>query len=88
MKKIIPLISSLFCVLLILYFWDLIKLPYNENNLIIGNYYYNKINPLNDTIRFLIFLTIPFLIYLIFFKKYYENTYSLKIKSENYFLKF
>jgi len=87
-KKIIPLISSSFCVLLILYFWDLIKLPYNENNLIIGNYYYNKINPLNDTIRFLIFLTIPFLIYLIFFKKYYENTYSLKIKSENYFLKF
>ena len=88
MKKIIPLISSLFCVLLILYFWDLIKLPYNENNLIIGNYYYNKINPLNDTIRFVIFLTIPFLIYLIFFKKYYENTFSLKIKSEDYFLKY
>lgn len=88
MKKIIPLVLSFLCMLLILYFWNLIKLPYNEDNLIIGNYYFNKINPLNDTIRFLIFLTIPFLVYLILYYKYYSNSYSLNIRSENYFLKY
>ena len=88
MKKITPLILSAISVLLILYFWNFIKLPYDENNLIIGNYYFNKINPSNDTIRFLFFLIIPFLVYLVSYLKFYKNNYSLKINSENYFLKY
>ena len=87
MKKIIPFISSFIAAYIILIFWDKIKLPYDENNIIIGNYYYNKINPLNDTIRFLTFLTIPFFVYLLLFIKFNKNILGLNPKNENYFLK-
>ena len=86
MKKIIPLLSSFTCAFIILIFWDKIKLPYDENNLIIGNYYYNKINPLNDTIRFLTFLIVPFLVHLLLFIKFNDNILSLNPKSNDYFL--
>ena len=36
--------------------WDIIKLPYNESNLIIGEYYYKKLSPQNNLLRFLFFI--------------------------------
>ena len=86
MKKIIPFLTSFICAFLILLFWDKIKLPYDESNLLIGNYYDNKINPLNDTIRFLIFLVFPFLVYLLTFIKLNKDIFSLNPKNKNYFL--
>ena len=45
MKKKIPLILSFFTLVVISFFWDHIKLPYDENNVIVGNYYYKKQGP-------------------------------------------
>jgi len=63
-KKFLPLILSLLVVLTVIIFWEYIKLPYNNENIIIGEHYYNKYNPLNDKIRFLLLIIIPSLVYI------------------------
>ena len=65
MKKYFPLLLSLSFLITVVFLWDYIKLPYDKENVIIGEYYYKKFNPLNDTVRFLLFILIPSLIYLI-----------------------
>ena len=86
MKKKIPLILSFFTLVVISFFWDHIKLPYDENNVIVGNYYYKKFNPLNDTIRFLLFIIAPCLVYLISYLNLSKEVCSLKYSSKDYFL--
>lgn len=86
MKKILPLLISILFFSIIIFFWDNIKLPYDESNVIVGNYYYNKINPLNDLIRFIVLITIPTLVYLFFYLNLESNFLSINLKSKNYFL--
>lgn len=88
MKKKIPLFFSFLLIALISFFWDFIKIPYDENNLIIGEYFYKKHNPLNDTIRFLIFIILPVICYLILFLKINnkDEIFNFKI-NHNHFLK-
>ena len=88
MKKYFPLISSLFFLILAVFLWDQIKLPYNSGNEISGEYNVKKFNPLNEIVRFLSFILIPSAVYL--FSYLYVNnkeTYNFSIKSQNYFLK-
>ena len=87
-KKYLPLFISFFFLFLIIYFWNHIKLPYDINNRILGEYFYNKYNPLNDTIRFLIFIGIPAFIYLYFYLKVNaDDTLSIKKNNKDFFLK-
>ena len=86
MKKYLPIFLSFLLLMVSIIFWDSIKLPYNENNLIVGNYFYKKFNPLNDKIRFLLFIIPSVLIYLSFYLKINTNTLSLNLKSKEYFL--
>ena len=86
MKKFFPFFSSLVAVLTIVLIWDKIALPYDETNLLIGDYSLKKINPFNDTLRFLIFLTTPFLVYLFLYIKDNTEIYSLNPSKKNYFL--
>ena len=86
MKKYFPLLLSLSFLITVVFLWDYIKLPYDKENVIIGEYYYKKFNPLNDTVRFLLFTLIPSLIYLISYLLINEKTHNLNLSSKNYFL--
>ena len=43
--------------------WGYISIPYDSANTINGEYSFNKINPLNDTFRGLIFIFVPIVFY-------------------------
>ena len=85
MKKFIPFISSFLTLIVISFFWDHIKLPYDESNVIVGNYYFKKFNPLNDTIRFLFFTVIPSIVYLVSYLNLNKEVY---IKKNNILLEY
>ena len=85
-NKLLPLILSLLVALTIIIFWEYIKLPYNSENIIIGEYYYKKYNPLNDKIKFLLLIIIPSIVYLTSYLKFNKETYSLNVKNKDYFL--
>ena len=70
MKKyilpIILLVSSIFFVTII---WEFIKIPYDVSMQIEGESYLKNLhNPLNDSLRFIIFLGVPFLSIIFFFQ--------------------
>ena len=54
--------------------WDYIKIPFNESNKIYGEFYLKKYNPVNEILRFLIFVFFPLLVF-----------FSLTLKQQDYF---
>ena len=86
MKKIIPLSLSIIVLTIVCFTWDYIKLPYNNENKIIGEHYFKKFNPLNDTIRFLSFTFLPTIVYLTSYLFINKETYNLDLSSKYYFL--
>ena len=88
MKKIYPfiwLVVSLFFVTII---WELIKIPYDSTNLIQGEFFLKKHNPINEALRVLTFVLIPIFIFLISYLKCLKNTvYSINPYSNDFFLK-
>ena len=87
MKKYLPIAISILLMSVILLLWDNIKIPYNENNLIIGQSYLNKLNPQNDTLRFILFVSLPCLAYLICYLKINNFSYNFKKDHKDFFLK-
>jgi len=76
-KYILPFVLFVFSIALASGIWDYIKIPYNLEKQIIGeDYLLNLHNPINDTIRFIIFLGIPFLTLIIFFQISEKNILS------------
>ena len=63
MKKIIPILSSIFSIYIVVLLWHKISLPYNNANNIIGYYSENNHHVLNDTLRFVCFLVLPLIIF-------------------------
>ena len=61
-------LSSLFSIsisiILIVILWDKISLPYSNKYEVVGVYSENKHHQFNDTLRFIIFISLPLLIYL------------------------
>ncbi len=86
MRKYLPILTSFLSILVVCLLWDIIKLPYNENNLIIGEYYYKKLNPQNDLLRFLFFILIPCFVYLISYLKINKFSYKISLKHKDHFL--
>lgn len=86
LNKIFPLIFSILFFVIIIFFWDYIHLPYDENNQVIGEYFNKKFNPSNDILRFLIVIGIPVITYLFLYLNN-DQTLSFKINSNNFFLK-
>ena len=86
LKKFTPLIVSLIFFVIISSIWDYIRLPYDKNNPILGEYFEKKFNPANEVLRFILIIGIPTLIYLFIFLKE-KTALSLKITSDKYFLK-
>ena len=86
MRKYYPIIISCVFLLISILCWDIIKLPYDEGNLIIGEYYLKKINPQNDLLRFLFFIVPAVIVYLISYLKINKLTYSFNKNDKEYFL--
>ena len=64
-KDYLPLVVSLFFILIITFLWEHISLTYKENHNIVGNYSNADHHQFNDTLRFLIFILIPLASYLL-----------------------
>ena len=86
MKKYLPISSSLLLLAISIIFWDSIKLPYDESNVIVGQPFYKKFNPINDKIRFLFFIVPSVLIYLFCYLRVNTNTFRFNLKSKDFFL--
>jgi len=60
--------------------WTKINLPFDNSINIIGDYYVNKYNPLNDTLKYITFILIPIFSYYccikIFLKKHLERNFD------------
>ena len=64
MKKISPILFSIFSIYIVVFFWHEISLPYDNSNKIVGNYSENNHHQFNDTLRFICFLILPLLIFI------------------------
>ena len=68
-QNILPYILFAASIFVATLLWDLITIPYHSGNDIIGDSYTIKnYNPLNDIIRFIVFLGIPFITLIYYFK--------------------
>jgi hypothetical protein len=91
LQKIVPYIFLTFSILFCTYFWDKIKIPYNNSD-IIGIYAINEYHSLNDILRYLFFIFIPTLVWIISYlllnkkkiKKFIYNLNYLERKKTNY----
>ena len=91
-KNILPFLLIILSVVIATFIWEHINLPYNLDKKILGDSYLENLhNPLNDTLRFLVFLIIPFLSLIIYFqvkeKVFYQNCKQIiyyKIQDDNY----
>jgi hypothetical protein len=88
LKKITPYFLFFISILLATYLWDQIKLPFSLENSHIGdNYAQNEHHSQNDTLRFIIFLSIPFLTLISYYqineKKFFKNINHILNNYEN-----
>ena len=79
MKKTLPWLILLIGIAFSTIIWNYISLPYNEANLINGEYSSKKINPLNDSLRGIFFIFFPLFLYLIFYLRQKKELFSLNI---------
>tara|TARA_A100001015_G_scaffold162606_1_gene180718 strand:- start:2148 stop:4013 length:1866 start_codon:yes stop_codon:yes gene_type:complete len=86
MRKYFPIILSFLFLSISILLWDKIKLPYDAENLIVGEHFFKKNNPQNDLIRFLFLLVPSVSIYLISYLKINKSTYSFNKNAKDYFL--
>ena len=93
MKKSLPWLFLILGIIFSTMVWNFISVPYDNSNLIVGEYSQKKINPLNDTLRGLFFIFFPLLLYLIIFlknnnenisTKLFQNKDIIKIKNIDY----
>ena len=75
------LISVSASIILVLFFWDNIALTYNNKSEVIGNYSENNHHQFNDTLRFIVFISLPLIVYLcnciIFKRSFIENFFEI-----------
>ena len=79
MKKSLPWLFLILGIIFSTMVWNFISVPYDNSNLIVGEYSQKKINPLNDTLRGLFFIFFPLLLYLIIFIKNNKANISTKL---------
>tara|TARA_B100000579_G_scaffold51736_1_gene35967 strand:+ start:3257 stop:5104 length:1848 start_codon:yes stop_codon:yes gene_type:complete len=87
---------SLFILIIIasLFLWPFVEIPFKETS-IIGDYSANKYNPNNDLIRYIIFISIPVLFFILtksykfkeniyYFNDKFKNNDEIKLQSNHY----
>ena len=65
LKKSLIIFLIIISFILISYFWKIISVPLINTNETIGIITIQNINPINDTIRYALIISVPLLIYLI-----------------------
>ncbi len=93
MKKYIPWLFLISGIVFSTLIWNFISFPYDYSNTIVGQYSNNKFNPLNDTLRGLVFIFFPLTLYLISFLRNntkYESlkNFQTKITLQNKYINF
>ena len=85
-KNFSPLIFAIISIFIGTFFWDFIKLPYDENNIVQGTSFNKKLNPYNNLLRVLFFILLP--IFAFFFTFIFQkNLNSINPINKNFFLK-
>ena len=80
LKKSIPFILFVLAIFVATFLWDLIKIPLNPENIPVGDsYLLNNHHSQNDTLRFIVFLILPFFS-VIFYHQYYEKKFFKNLK--------
>ena len=80
MKKKLPYLLFLSSVIFVTLIWEKINIPFSLENAHVGDSYAkNRHHSQNDTVRFIIFLSLPFLI-LIFYYQKFENNFFGNVK--------
>lgn len=65
-NQFISYLLLIFAIFICSYFWDFIKLPFDYVNAIYGDsYIHNQYNSLNDDLKFLFYISIPLIVFLI-----------------------
>tara|TARA_B110000881_G_scaffold62247_1_gene53826 strand:+ start:110 stop:1933 length:1824 start_codon:yes stop_codon:yes gene_type:complete len=87
-KKFYPYLSLIISVIFVTIIWEYIKIPYDQKNLIQGEFFLKKYNPINEVLRVLTFVLTPILIFLTCYLLCLRNeTYSINPYSNSFFLK-
>ncbi len=79
MKKTLPWFVLLLGIVFSTIIWKYISLPYDETNLIIGEYSQKKINPFNDSLRGIFFISFPLFLYSITYLLLNKELLTIKI---------
>ena len=88
MKKFYPYLSLIISVIFVTIIWEYIKIPYDQKNLIQGEFFLKKHNPINEVLRVLTFVLTPILIFLTSYLLCLRNeTYSINPYNNSFFLK-
>ena len=88
MRKIYPYLWLIITLFFATIAWDKIKIPYDATNLIQGEFFFKKHNPINEVLRVLVFILSPILIFLISYLICFKNeTYKINQYSNEFFLK-
>ncbi len=103
-KHILPIVLLVSAIIFSTLIWEFIRIPFDESKQIVGeDYLKNSYHALNDSLRFLAFISIPLLTLIIFFqlseKKFlynvnylfnfnYSQTKQKNYELEKYFLFF
>lgn len=81
MKKIKPYFLFIISIIFVTFVWDKISIPFDIESAHVGDSYLDKLHhPQNDTLRFITYLSIPFLV-LIFYYQMYEKIFFKNLKS-------
>jgi len=72
-KLIVFSISIILYIFVISFFWGNIQIPFSNTDGSIGILTTKKINPLNDTLKFIIFIIPPIILNFIFIRTYYKK---------------
>ena len=81
MKKTKPYFLFLISIIFVTLIWDKISIPFDLESAHVGDsYLQNKHHSQNDTLRFIVYLSIPFIV-LIFYYQIYEKIFYNNIKN-------
>lgn len=88
MRKIIPYFLFIFAIIFATLVWEFITIPFNPENVPIGDSYLdNQHHSQNDTLRFIFFLSLPLVIIIFYYhffeKKFFGNAKKLIFQPEN-----
>ncbi len=73
MRRVIPYLILVLGIIISTLAWEHIKLAYDQENLIQGEFFTKQYNPKNEIIRFIVFVFFPLILFLFFFIRNGKN---------------